>query len=469
MTVAQITLIKGDRHSKNTDYRDYLPVNMVAILRPMFGAAGYMLQSPGLTQYGEGSGIDRGGVWNERLQLLFRVSGNDLISVDTDGSVTVLGTIPGTDTVSLPYSFNTQAIIADGNYYLYDPTNGFRQVIDADVGDPIDAVWVDGYYFFTDGDYLYHTDISDEESINPLNYATAEFSPDPTLAVALTPDDKVMVFGRYSIEYFINQANDNFAFTRASTRGIKMGIVGTHCQEEIGGQFYVLGGAKNEHISVYVVSIGAQSKVGSREVDKILAQYTEAELTSAVLESYQNDGYTYLIVHLPNEVLQFNVTVSGSVGVDSAWSILKSDVAGELPWRAKHIVFDPRRAEWVCGDKFDSILGMINNQIATQYDRIIEWLLYTPFIYLEEQSIDEFEVETIPGFNVDDDATVFLSLTYDGTTHGQEYVQLYSHPNDYNQRFKARRLGYVSDWVGFKLRGATRSRMAFGRGMIDYG
>jgi hypothetical protein len=99
----------------------------------------------------------------------------------------------------------------------------------------------------------------------------------------------------------------------------------------------------------------------------------------------------------------------------------------------------------------------------------VEWLLYTPFIYLDKQSIDSLEIETIPGFNVDDDATVFVSLTYDGTTHGQEYIMLYSHPNDYNQRFILNRLGMVRDWFGFKLRGATRSRMAFSRGFIDHG
>ena len=55
-----INFIKGDKHGSETDYRDALPVNMSGVVRPMFGAAGYMLQQPGLTQYATGSGVDRG-------------------------------------------------------------------------------------------------------------------------------------------------------------------------------------------------------------------------------------------------------------------------------------------------------------------------------------------------------------------------------------------------------------------------
>ena len=79
-------------------------------------------------------------------------------------------------------------------------------------------------------------------------------------------------------------------------------------------------------------------------------------------------------------------------------------------------------------------------------------------------------METIPGSSVvDDDATVALSLTYDGIHYGKEWFQLYGNALDYNQRFIIRRLGYVSDWVGFKFRGATKSRMSFGVLKVTHG
>lgn len=464
--ITPINLLKGDKHGPETDYRDYLPVNMYAVQKPILGAAGYMLQAPGLTQYGNGTGPDRGGIWNDRLKDHYRVSGGDLISVDDAGVSTVLGPISGSGTASLPYSFNTQGVVADGRFWLYSPSGGFSEVTDSDLGNPIDCVWVDGYYFFTDGEFIYHTDINSESSIDPLKFATAEFMPDDSLGVDKTNDNKVMVFGRYSIEYFVNDASDNFSFVRVQTRALKTGIVGTHCKTEIKGQHFILGGAKEEHISIHSIGVGRVSKVASREVDKVIAQYSEDELSGVVLESIELDGSSLLVCHLPNECLVCNISML-SQGPEMSWSIFKSD-RFNLPWRAKHIVFEPRKGKFVSGDKSGSALAEIDNSTALHFGEIAEWVLYTPFMYIDDQSIDKLEIETIPGFNDAGDANVFISLTYDGVTHGQERSITYGSPNDYNTRFIVYRLGYVRSWFAFKLRGATRSRMAFSRGYIEH-
>ena len=437
-----ITLVKGDKHGSETDYRDQLPVNMSAIDRPMFGARGYMIQEPGLTQYGSGTGIDRRGIWNDRLKDHYRVSGSDFISVDENGVATVIDAMPGSDTVSLPYSFETQGIVADGNFYLYDPTNGFRQVTDPDIRNPIDCVWIDGYYFFTDGEFLYHTEIGDEESISPSAVATAEFMPDDSLGLGKTSDNKVIVFGRYTTEYFFNAGNDNFAFQRVPNRATKVGIVGTHAKCELNGRWYMLGGRKEGGIGVFSLEIGDPNRISTREVEKVIGKYTETQLQDAVLESRTEDAYSYVIIHLPQETLKFNETIAKKLDPDNAWSILKTDVLGDDPWRAKFGIYEPRLGKWVYGDKIDSRLGILDEEVATQYDEIIEWILFTPFLYLETASIDELNIETIPGFTGSDDATVFVSTTYDGVVYGKEWREMYGLPNQYGKRFILNRMGY---------------------------
>ncbi len=463
-----INLISGDKVGSETDYREAMPVNMSGVPREMFGSAGHMLQQPGLTQYGVGVGIDRGALWNERLGGHFRVSGDQLVSISSVGALGALGNISGLDTASMPYSFNTQAVIADKRMWLYDPTNGLVEIVDIDLGDPIDGVFIDGYYFLTDGEFLYHTDLANESSIDPLKFATAEFSPDPTLGVAKTVDNKAMVFNRYSIEYFSNIGNENFAFTRASGRAIKAGIVGTHCKAEMSGAWYIMGGRKEEAVSIHVLGVGAYQKVASREVDKIIGTYSEAELTPAILEARVEDGITYLIVHLPNETLLFNETIAKVVGTDKAWTILKTDVLGNQTWRGIHGVFEPRLGKWVYGDKRSNKLAILDETTSLHYNEISEWLLYTPLMHLDGASIDKLEIETIPGFTTSSDATVFVSLTYDGVVYGTEHSTKYGKPSEYRKRFIKHRLGHVSDFVGFKLRGASRSRMSFGRALIDY-
>jgi hypothetical protein len=54
-------------------------------------------------------------------------------------------------------------------------------------------------------------------------------------------------------------------------------------------------------------------------------------------------------------------------------------------------------------------------------------------------------------------------------TYGTEVVIPYGGVSDYGKNFVLRKLGYVPDWFGIKLRGATKSRMNFCRAVFNYG
>lgn len=463
-----ITLIKGDKISPQTDYLDALPENMYAVPKPTLGAEGFMLQHSGLTEYGTGAGPDRGGVWNERLQNHFRVSYTQFIIVHDDGSTERFGNIPGMEQVSMPYSFNTQAIVGGGGFYLYDPVNGFRQVLDPNLKTPIDGTWIDGYYFLTDGDTLYHTQLNNEEAFNPLDFATSEFSPDPTLGVGKTADDKVIVFNRYTTEFFANVASNNFAFSRIQARALKIGIVATHAKCELNDKWYFVGSRKEQDLGVHVLGVGSSQQISTRAIDRILSQYSEPQLADVSVEAVGVDGMSFVYIHLPNETLLFNETVATASGLENAWSILKRGT-GNLPWRGINGVFDPRVGKWLFGDKVDLRLGSLDPLSVDQYGEMGEWVLYTPFLYLEGMSVDSLNIETMPGHSPANDATLFVSMTYDGVTYGHEVTARYGAPGDYNQRYIVYRLGYVRNWIGFKLRGASRAKMSFGRGYLEVG
>lgn len=463
-----VNLIKGDKVSSKTDYRDALPVNMYAVRQDILEASGYMLCYPGLTKETDGVGIDRAGIYNERLKSHFRVSGGSLISVGA-GTTSVLGAVPGASQASMPYSFNTQAVIVDGNMFLYSPSGGLSQVVDSDLGSPIDGVWVDGYYFLTDGEFLYHTDLTNESSIDPLKFATAEFMPDPSLGLGKTQDNKVIVFGRYTVEYFVNAATENFAFQRVETRAQKIGIVATHAKCEVGGAWYITGGRKEESLGVHVIGVGSAQKISTREVDKILEGYTESELVNMRMESRTDKDVSFILVHLPNETLYFNASIAKEVGLSLAWGTLKTDVLGDQSYRGINGVFDAGKGYWIYGDKINANIGKLDDTVFTHYDKTVEWILYTPFLNLDTMSIDEIEMETIPGFTSTQDATVAFSVTQDGLTYGKEYWANYGSPLDYGKRFILRRIGYVRGYIGLKLRGATKSRMAFALLRVTYG
>jgi hypothetical protein len=466
----EIPISLGDRSADNVDYRDNLLVNRIMVARDIKGDQGYTLSHSGLTQYGTAEGIDRGGIYNARQRNHLRISGDSLIEVDTDGSTSVIGVIPGSGQTSLPYSFQTQGVVSNGRFWLYDGTT-LTEVLDPDLGAPIDADWINGVYLFTDGETLYHTTAASETAIDPQAFATSEFSPDRTLGVLKNKQNQMVVFNRFSTEWFVDRGDitqvGQFRFRRIEGKSVKCGVVGTHAKTEMDGQIFILGNRKEESPSVHILAGGNQNTIATREIDKIIAEYNESELATAVLEARVQDRDKFIIVRLSRHVLLYNHAIALKFGIKYAWTTLKTDIAGDSPWRARNGVFDPRNSKWIYGDSLDSRLGELDNTTNLQYGEKIEEILYTPIVPLEQVSLNMLEVDSLPGFSADS-VDCFVSLSYDGVTYGQEVVVQVSRKFDYNLRFIARRLGFVRDEVSFKFRIVANGRTALSRMVIDF-
>jgi hypothetical protein len=461
MPKIDLPMIRGDRKS-NYDYRDNLLVNMTSVIRNIEGDQGYILTHDGLTEFSQTNGVARGGTYNERFRDHYRVSGNALESISADGDVSILGAITGNATCSFANSFNTQAILSDGKLYYWDSAT-LSQVTDPELGVPIDITWFRGIYVMTDGESLFHTDINDESSISPLKYSSSEFSADPIKAVARNDQNQVVAFNRYSTEYFLFNANAPVGTSVLQVIGGKaarIGIVGTHCQTSMDGMFFILGGRKEESPSIHILNGGQESTIATREIDKVLSLYTEIELSAAYLEARVVDRDKFLVVHLPNHTLLYNHSIGSKVGLQNAWSYVKTGVHEDFPWRAKFGVLDPRSSKWIYGDIQENKLAYLDQRSAAQYGGQVENICYTPIIPLEAQSIDEFEIDTIVGYT-NSLFSSFLSMSYDGITYEREHTNIISAPNNYNTRYMCRRLGYVRDSFNFKFRFVSTDKMAF--------
>ena len=464
-----IPFIKGDKVDNNTDFRDALPVNYYAVLRDIYGEQGYMINYYGLTDFATGQGVSRGSIWVERagLEGQYRVSGTSLIKIENDQSVTVLGTISGTDQASMTYSLNNLAIVADKKLYYYNPTDGFRQIIDSAVGSPIDIVWADFRFVLTDGEYLFQSSLLDESEYEPLDFSGSDFQPDKILGVGLNDDNELISFGALTTEYFQNIGRDNFSYTRIQLKAVKSGIAGTHCKAEFKNKWFSLTRRASTQFQFSIIQSGSSESITSREIEKVLTNYTYEELSKTKIEVFTKDAVTWMIAHLPSETLAYNYTLSKVIGIDLAWSILKTDVYADKTYRGKDMTYDPRFSKWLIGDKLGGKIGFLDDSVCTHYNEIVEGLLFTPIIPMETLSINEIKFKTIPGISPDNDATVFVSRTDDMRVHSKEHIEQYGVRFDYNKNFISRNHGYVRDETAFKIRTASRSRMAFCRFDVD--
>jgi len=222
--MATVPLLRGDKVDNNTDYRDALPVNYYAVMREIYGVKGYFLNFYGLTSFGTGQGKSRGSIWVARATFEghYRVSGEKLIKIESDGSVVVLGDIPGSGQASMTYSLNNLAIATDNNLYYYNETDGLRHIIDPEVGNIIDIVWADFRFVATDGEFLYQSNIANEEEYEPLDFAGSDFQPDKILGVGLNEDNELIAFNAFTTEYFFNSGSDNFSYVRIPLKAVNL-------------------------------------------------------------------------------------------------------------------------------------------------------------------------------------------------------------------------------------------------------
>lgn len=461
----QIPIIKGDAISNKVDYIDYLPKNLVAVSRPVMGADGYLISHDGLTSLGViVPDADRGAFYDDRRGLHVRVIGEKAYRY-FGGVLTEVGVIPGSDQCSFTYSFNNTLIIGGGKAYLYDGIQ-FNQITDTDIGSPIDADWINGYFFYTDGEYLYHSLITDEAQVDSLQFATAELMPDKTLGVKRTTDNLMAVFGRYSIEYFVSDPTQlQFKFSRITQKAVAGGICGTHCKVVLDDLFFILGGRKNESPSFHIVGSGSLTCVSTRSVDKIVSSYTDEELATVVMESRVIERDKLIMVRMPRHTLLYNHSIAESVGTQFAWTLLTRGTL-DRPWRGINGIYDTDAGKWIYGSDSGELFYLDDTK-ASQGDEDTEWQFGTPLIPAKATRLSKVELNTVNGFQ--SDVIAGLSVSINGVTNGTEVHALYSRAGIYDTRLLWRRIGYIPRQFSLNVRGVCSAKVNFSNLDVTYG
>lgn len=115
MPEIQIPLVKGQgKSSKNADYVDLLPTNIVPIVGEAEGAAGYFRFWPGITKVADAAGVSRGSHWNTVKDAVYRVMGGKLYLGQTE-----VADVPGSGRVSMAHGRTSQAVSVNGELRLY--------------------------------------------------------------------------------------------------------------------------------------------------------------------------------------------------------------------------------------------------------------------------------------------------------------------------------------------------------------
>jgi Phage stabilisation protein len=460
----QIPILNGIYADSNGEFRTSYPRNLIPVPKKQGISQGYLKPADGIVEFATGPGVDRGGInWNGSL---YRVFGNMLCRVSESGIVEQLGDVGGISSqVTFDYSFDRLAVSSNGNLFYYKDST-LTQVTDSDLGRVLDFVWVDGYFMTTDGNSLVVTELNDPFSVNPLKYGSAEADPDPIKGL-LKLRNEVYAVGRYTIEVFDNIGGNLFPFQRVTGALIQRGAIGTYAACVLPLTTYAgvafLGSARNEPPSIWFGINGTSSHLSTREIDTILQQYTEAELSLAVLEARVDKNQALLYVHLPDQTLVYDAAGSEAVG-EPVWFFLTSSIVGNGTYRARNLVWCYDK--WISGDITTSKIGYFVNNISSHYAAVNGWEFGTIIIYNESEGVIFHELELIAltgAFDVSKNPTIWTSYSTDGETWSQERPRTAGRQGKRDTRLNWLQQGNMKNWRIQKFRSTSDAHISIAK------
>lgn len=441
----KIPILRGVYSDQGPEWRSSYPVNMVPVPVPTGISDGYLTPAEGIVSQSIGVGEHRGGiVWNG---VLYRVLGDTLHSIRSDGQAIPIGSVGATARVQMDYGFDYLAIASGGGLWLYDGVT-LAKINDPDLGTVRGVIWLDGYYMTTDGEFLIVTELNDPFAVNPLKYGSSEADPDPIVAL-LKVRNEAYALNRFTIEVFANVGGEGFPFQRIEGAQIQRGVIGPSACCAYADNIAFLGGGKNEAPSVYIGMNGQSTRLANREIDLILGEYTEAELATSVLQERIYDGHSHLIVSLPWHTLVYDQTAS-EVLQQKVWFQLSSSIDFTGPWLAEGVLRCYDR--WNVCHPTTGATGYLDKNTSTHWGDDVMWQFSTPVGYNDGMGAVIHEMELV-GLSGRGDGTVGTQYT----TDGREWSQMrWISTNTRNTRMSWRGQGLLRNWRAQRFMGTAR-------------
>lgn len=404
--------------------------------------------SPGMSLVvTSGDGANRGG--HVMAGIPYFVAGTKLYRLETDDTLTDLGTISGTGRVSMADNGSQLCILVPGGAgYIFTEPSTLATITDVDFtanGNPQQVTFVDGYFVFTtDAKKFILSAINDGTDYNALDYGSAESSPDGTVTPVVFKN-QLFVVGETTTEAFSNIGGADFPFQRSGLF-LDEGTVAPFSVVNGSETFAFIGGGNNETPGVYALNGNSTQKISTDAIDELLQSLTPDELASVYGWSYAQSGHFFVGWTLPDTAIVFDTT-TGVWAERASRYIDETQTTIDITYRAS--CFVRAYGNIYVGDTVDGRIGLLSMDTYTEYGEAIHRVIATqpfqnnmqPFFvpYLE------LTVESGAGNTDEPDPMIIMDRSLDG---GRTFTYVRERPigreGEYNRRAIWRRLGRVS-------------------------
>ena len=287
--------------ARSVNAADARMVNLFPEIVPEGGKEPAFLQrAPGLRLLCTVSSGPIRGLW-ALGDYMYVVSGNNFYRVDsTYTSIYLIGTVTGTGPVSIADNGTQIFIAANGPSYIYNATtNVYAQITDPDFPGAVTVGYLDGYFVFNEpnSQRVWVTSLLDGLSVDPLDFASAEGSPDGLVSLIIDHRE-AWLFGTNSVEVWYDAGLVDFPLQRVQGAFNEIGCIAPYSVAKMDNGIFWLGADARGRGIVYRANGYTGVRVSTHAVEWQIQQYDT--LADAVAYTYQQDGHTFYVLNFPS-------------------------------------------------------------------------------------------------------------------------------------------------------------------------
>jgi hypothetical protein len=289
--------------ARSINAADNRMVNLFPEATPENGKSiGYLNRAPGLRfLQSVGTGPIRG-LWAHQTpgSEAYVVSGNAFYEIDSSYSARYLGAVSGSGPVSIADNGTQIFIAANPTGYIYNMNTAvFGQITDPDFPGAVTVGYLDGYFVFNEpnSQRIWVTELLDGTSIDPLNFASAEGSPDGLVSLSIDHRE-AWLFGTDSVEVWYDAGTTGFPLARIQGAFNEIGCVAPYSVAKLDNALFWLGTDARGQGIVYRNQGYTGIRISTHAIEYAIQNYSD--ISDAVAYTYQQEGHAFYVLLFPS-------------------------------------------------------------------------------------------------------------------------------------------------------------------------
>lgn len=354
--------------ARSVNAADNRMVNLFPEIIPEGGKTpAFLNRAPGLKlEFAVGTGPVRG-LWTFG-GYAYVVSGNTLYKVDSQYNITTIGLVANDGPVSMTDDGTHLFIACNGPSFVYNATTlAYGQITDPDFPGALTVSYLNGYFVFIqpDSQLVWVTQLLDPTSIDPLDFASAEGSPD-LLVSSITDHSEVWLFGTNSVEVWYNSGAVDFPLQRIQGAFNEIGCAATYSVAKLDNGLFWLGADARGRGIVYRSNGYTGQRISTHAVEWQIQQY--GDISDAIAYTYQQDGHAFYVLTFPTA----NATWVYDVATQ-AWHERASYTNGDFGRHRSNCQMAFNN-EIMVGDYQNGNIYSFDLTVYTDHNRVQKWL-----------------------------------------------------------------------------------------------